>query len=111
MGYDPLSTQDQPLIPDSGSYTIARPGWIPESTWTTAISGGLSPKEAFESGYSGEMGSYWQIFNDLTGSESTYSADYIEDRVTYFASESFNSGYNMSGSILWKDNTAHHPFK
>jgi hypothetical protein len=111
MGYDPLSTQDQPLIPDSGSYTIARPWAIPESTWTAAISGGLSPKEAFESGYSAEMGAYWQIFNALTGSEATFSADYIERRVEEFASESFNSGYNMSGSLLWKDNTAHHPFK
>jgi len=103
-------------LPESGSYQIIRPLEIPEVNWDTAWVGGVpsssastSIKADWESGDYNKIHGYIQI-GLVTGAEATYSALHIQQAMDQFSEISFGSGYNMSGSLLWKDNEEHHPF-
>jgi len=105
-------------LPTTGSYQIARPSEIPAVNWNTAWVGGAASSSATESIQSHwESGDYHQIHAyitimdpRITGSEATYSAGALQSKIEEFAFIASHSGYNMSGSMLWKDNEAHHPF-
>jgi len=104
-------------IPATGSYTIARPTEIPAVNWDTAWVGGAPSSSASSSIKAHwESGDYTQIHSYIQlgvhyGQEATYSALAIQQKIDDFAFIASHSGYNMSGSLLWGDNGAHHPFK
>jgi|TARA_R110000796_G_scaffold235650_2_gene354739 hypothetical protein len=102
-------------LPATGSYQIARPSEIPAVNWNKADApngfSSSSIKAAWESGDYHEIHGYIIIADpSITGSEATRSALDIQNTLDDFCKIASHSGYNMSGSLLWKDNEAHHPF-
>lgn len=100
-------------LPATGSYQITRPTEIPAVNWDVADSAGgfssSSIKADWESGDYHRIHGYVQLRAITSG--SVYSSLAIQQRIEEFAFEASHSGYNMSGSLLWKDNTAYHPFR
>ena len=101
-------------LPDSGSYQLPRPTEIPAVNWDVAdAANGFSSssiKATWESGDWNAIHGFIQI-GLHSGSEATYSAVHIQQALDQFSFIASHSGYNMSGSLLWKDNTEFHPFK
>ncbi len=101
-------------LPASGSYQLTRPTEIPAVNWDVANSAGgfssSSIKDSWESGDYKTIHGFIQI-GLHSGSEATYSATHIQQALDQFSFIASHSGYNMSGSLLWKDNLASHPFK
>jgi hypothetical protein len=95
-------------LPNSGSYSLTRPSLLTEARWTAEVSGS-SIQEVWESGDHHRIGAYVQIGNH-TGSEATYSAVHIQQALDEFVAQASRSQYDLSGSLLWKDNRDHHPF-
>jgi hypothetical protein len=90
-------------LPATGSYQLTRPSEIPAVNWDKADSpNGFSSSSIKADWESGE--------HVVSGAEASYSALHIQQALDNFSHIASHSGYNMSGSILWKDNEAHHPF-
>tara|TARA_Y100000758_G_C15904309_1_gene369026 strand:+ start:89 stop:400 length:312 start_codon:yes stop_codon:yes gene_type:complete len=100
-------------LPATGSYQLTRPSEIPAVNWDKADSpngfSSSSIKADWESGEHEVIHGYIQI-GLVSGAEASYSALHIQQALDNFSHIASHSGYNMSGSILWKDNEAHHPF-
>ena len=92
-------------LPTSGSYTLTRPSILPPGRWTATVSGS-SLKDTWESGDASEIHSYVVIGE----SGSTYGALHVQQALDQFVAQASRSQYDLSGSLLWKDNTAKHPF-
>ena len=65
-----------------------------------------SLKDTWESGDASEIHSYVVIGT----SGSTYGDLHIQQALDQFVAQASRSQYDLSGSLLWKDNTAKHPF-
>jgi len=92
-------------LPESGSYTLTRPSLLTEARWTAVVSGS-SLKSTWESGNASEIHSYC-IIGD---SGSSYSSLHVQQALDGFVAQASRSQYDLSGSLLWKDNADHHPF-
>ena len=101
-------------LPDSGSYQLTRPTEIPAVNWDVAdAANGFSSssiKATWESGDWNAIHGFIQI-GLHSGSEATYSALHIQQALDQFIAQASRSQYDLSGSLLWKDNAAHHPFE
>ncbi len=96
-------------LPISGSYTLTKPDRLTQERWTAKVSGS-SIQEVWESGDARNIAGYVQI-GVWTGSEATYSVLHIQQALDEFVAQASRSQYDLSGSLLWKDNAAHHPFE
>tara|TARA_B100001769_G_C22055559_1_gene567450 strand:- start:100 stop:411 length:312 start_codon:yes stop_codon:yes gene_type:complete len=92
-------------LPASGSYSLIKPALLTEARWTAVVSGS-SLKDTWESGDASEIHSYVVIGT----SGSTYGGLHIQQALDQFVAQASRSQYDLSGSLLWKDNTAKHPF-
>ena len=92
-------------LPESGSYSLTRPSLLTEARWTAVVSGS-SLKQDWESGDASAIHGYCIIGE----SGSSYSANHIQQSLDNFVSQASRSLYDLSGSLLWKDNTHRHPF-
>ena len=92
-------------LPESGSYSLTRPSLLTEARWTAVVSGS-SLKDTWESGNASEIHNYVLIGS----SGSTYGNLHIQQALDQFVAQCSRSLYDLSGSLLWKDNTHRHPF-
>ena len=92
-------------LPESGSYSLTRPSLLTEARWTAVVSGS-SLKQTWESGDASQIHSYVIIGQ----SGSSYSSVHIQQALDQFVAQASRSQYDLSGSLLWKDNTHKHPF-
>lgn len=92
-------------LPESGSYSLTRPSLLTEERWTAVVSGS-SLKDTWESGDASQIHSYVIIGE----SGSTYGIPHVQQALDQFVAQCSRSLYDLSGSLLWKDNTHRHPF-
>ena len=92
-------------LPESGSYSLTKPSLLTDARWNAVVSGS-SLKQTWESGDASQIHSYVIIGQ----SGSAYGALHIQQALDQFVAQCSRSLYDLSGSLLWKDNTHRHPF-